>query len=70
VVSARLSTASFGATPGFQPKILPSSVEKMKSGAAVVVPFDTLKLWVAFATRPVGLPGTLTGGRAVVPSAR
>src|SRR5213594_1298752 len=60
------TTACVSATAGLQPRIVPSSVAKMKRAGAVAVPLDTAKPVPPLKTTPVGAPGTL---RVSVPSA-
>src|SRR5213594_1858065 len=54
------TTACVSATAGLQPRIVPSSVAKMKRAGAVAVPLDTAKPVPPLKTTPVGAPGTLT----------
>src|SRR5690242_19368687 len=63
------STAA-GEIDGFHPRIVPSSVEKMKTAAADAVPFVTSKPVPMFATAPVGAFFTSTVRGTLLPFAR
>src|SRR6478672_4299931 len=59
-----------GGTPGFQPRILPSSVAKMNAAGPDALPFETTKCAPALETAPVGTFGTWTTSETALPSAR
>src|SRR5436309_15315190 len=54
------TTACVGATAGLHPRIVPSSVAKMKRAAPEADPLVTTKPVPPLKTTPVGAPGTLT----------
>src|SRR3954452_16032014 len=57
-----------GGTPGLQPRIVPSSVEKMNSAGPEFVPSLTTNPGVPLNTRPVGEVGTWTTSDCGTPS--
>src|SRR5436190_630205 len=68
--AAELSTATTACVPltaGFQPRIVPLSVAKMKRAGPEVVPFVTTKLGPPLKTTPVGAPATPTRSGIVAP---
>src|SRR5207249_10171510 len=68
--AAELSTATtarVGATAGFQPRIVPLSVAKMKRAGPEAVPFVTTKPAPPLKTTPVGAPATPTRSAIVAP---
>src|SRR5881396_2963875 len=68
--AAELSTATTArvpTTPGFQPRIVPPSVAKMKRAGPEAAPFVTTKLAPPLKTTPVGAPATPTRSPIVTP---
>src|SRR5260370_885235 len=60
-------TALVAATVGFHPKIVPSSVAKMKRAGPCVAPLATTNPAPPLKTTPVGAPGTETVSVTLAP---
>src|SRR6266511_3587149 len=63
------SDGAGGGTPGFQPRIVPSSLANRNSAGPDAVPLETTKLEVPLKTAPVGPPPTRTSSGIFAPAA-